>query len=57
MAAKKRKKHHAKKPRAKGSKGLAGLTKRVTKLETLVKKSGLQEHYGSWKPFDDAGYF
>jgi hypothetical protein len=45
MAAKKRKKHRAKKSHKKSAGGIAGLTKRVTKLETLVKKSGLQEHY------------
>jgi hypothetical protein len=50
MAAKKRKKHRAgsaKKSGKKSASGIAGLTKRVTKLETLVKKSGLEEHYGS----------
>ena len=52
MAAKKRKAHRAKKSglRAhakKDAKGFASLSKRVSKLETLVKKSGLSEHYGS----------
>ena len=47
MAAKKRKKHRAKESHKKSAGGIAGLTKRVTKLETLVKKSGLAEHYGS----------
>ena len=47
MAAKKRKKHRTKKSHKKSASAVAELTKRVTKLEHLVKKSGLAEHYGS----------